>query len=395
MKGRRRSIPLIPRYLDQGFSDDLIESRRTWLEDQVSVQLPTLGQFSMPGESMRGNIENPIGACQIPLGIAGPLDVHGDHANGRFFVPMATTEGALVRSYERGMIALTKSGGVTCRVLSDTNELCPVLECEDLKTSLEIARSINELLPSLQRVGDATTQHGSLLQVETLPIGRRIHCTFTWSTGDAHGMNMIAKGTQAVCQWMVEHTAVQSFLLFSGASGEKRPTGRLFSGGKGKSVVAGARIPEAILRTVLHVTAKQLIELWQQTVVGHLRSASLGYNGHIANGLTAVFIACGQDVANVANSAVGITTFEALGADLYASIHLPSITVGTVGGGTALATSAECLRIVQCEGSGAARKFAEILAGMALAGELSIAAALASHEFVAAHESYGRNRPEA
>ncbi|MBZ0111138.1 MAG: hydroxymethylglutaryl-CoA reductase [Thermoanaerobaculia bacterium] len=390
----RRALALVPRLTDQGYSDALIAERRRWVEERTSTSLPHVGTYSLPGESLRGNIENPIGCCQIPVGVVGPIEVHGEHAEGRFYVPMATTEGALARSYERGMVAITKSGGATCRVLADENCLCPTFECDDLAAATVLARSIPALLPQLQAIANATTGHGRLQRVTAEPLGRRVHFRFGWTTGDAHGMNMIVKGTEAVCQWLVQNTVAKRYLLFSAASGEKRPAGVLLQGGKGKSVVAGALIPAAVLRSVLHVTAAEMLELWQQTVVGHLRSASLGYNGHIANGLTALFIACGQDVANVVNSAIGISTLEVVGDDLYASVHLPSLTIGTVGGGTNLATARECLSMIGCVGSGKVGKFAEITAAMMLAGELSIAAAIASGEFVAAHEAYGRNRPE-
>jgi hydroxymethylglutaryl-CoA reductase (NADPH) len=134
--------------------------------------------------------------------------------------------------------------------------------------------------------------------------------------------------------------------------------------------------------------------MWHHTILGHIQANSIGYNGHYANGLAAIFIACGQDVANVANSAVGITNFEVTeDGDLYASVTLPSLTVATVGGGTGLGTSRECLEMLGCAGRGGAPKFAEIIAATILSGELSMGAAIASEEFVQAHEIYGRNRP--
>jgi hydroxymethylglutaryl-CoA reductase (NADPH) len=177
-------------------------------------------------------------------------------------------------------------------------------------------------------------------------------------------------------------------------SSEKRASGFLLSGGKGKTVVAGARVPAALLRTYMRLTPEQIVRLWHDVVIGHLQAHAVGFNAHYANGLTAMFIACGQDVANVANAAVGITDLELLpDGDLYASVTLPSLTVATVGGGTLLGTSAECLAMLGCAGAGHARKLAEIVAAAVLAGELSMAGAIGSGEFVDAHETYGRNRP--
>jgi hydroxymethylglutaryl-CoA reductase (NADPH) len=182
--------------------------------------------------------------------------------------------------------------------------------------------------------------------------------------------------------------------VFSGHSSEKRASGALFRGGKGKTVVAGARLPAAVVRAYLHTTPARMLDVWHRTVLGHLTAHAAGYNAHLANGLTAVFIACGQDVANVANAAVGVTNFDLTdGGDLYVSVTLPALTVGTVGGGTGLGTGRECLALLGCAGAGKARKFAEVVAAALLAGEVSMGAAVASGEFVAAHEAYGRNRP--
>jgi hydroxymethylglutaryl-CoA reductase (NADPH) len=207
-------------------------------------------------------------------------------------------------------------------------------------------------------------------------------------------MNMIVKATERACRWIMRQYDVKRYYLFSGRSSEKRASGVLFSGGKGKNIVAGALIPARLIRAYLHSTPGQLFDVWQRTVLGHLHANAVGYNAHYANGLAALFIACGQDVANVLNSAVGITSFELTeDEDLYASVTLPALTVGTVGGGSGLGTSRECLEMLGCAGKGRAAKFAEITAATLLAGELSMGAAIASEEFVSAHETYGRNRP--
>jgi hydroxymethylglutaryl-CoA reductase (NADPH) len=218
---------------------------------------------------------------------------------------------------------------------------------------------------------------------------------FCYFTGDAQGMNMIVKATEHACKWIMDHSDAVRFYVFSGFSSEKRASGSLLAGGKGKKVTAGALLPKDIVKSYFHVTPENLLDMRQHTMLGHLQANAIGYNGHFANGLAAIFIACGQDVANIVNSAVGITNFEInKNGDLYASVTLPSLTVATVGGGTALGTSRECLEILGCAGGGQAGKFAEIVCATLLAGELSMGAAIASGEFVAAHETYGRNRPK-
>lgn len=385
---------LVPRFDKQGYSENAISARRKWVESRTGAKLDHVGSFTVPGEQMRGNIENPIGTIQMPLGISGPLLVRGDYARGVFYVPLATTEGALVRSYERGMVTLTRAGGVITRLFADENRVSPVFLLPDVDAAREFVSYINDHFPAIKDEADSTTRHGKLLRLECQPVGREVIVSFCYFTADAHGMNMIVKATEHACQWIMAHSQATDFYLFSGYSSEKRGSGALLPGGKGKKVIAGARIPASLLRQYLHITPLQLVNLWRHTVLGHLQANALGYNGHYANGLTAIFIACGQDVANVVNSAVGITNFELAGSDaVYVSITLPSLTVATVGGGTGLGTSHECLRMLGVAGRGGAPKLAEIVAAAILAGEISMAAAIASGEFVAAHEGYGRNRP--
>ena len=255
--------------------------------------------------------------------------------------------------------------------------------------------SLAAKIEDIRAEAESTTRHGKLLRVECYPVGREVQVNFCFYTADAQGMNMIMRAADQACRWIVSQTTATGYRIFSGLNSEKRASGFLLAGGKGKKVVAGARISARLAKLYLHATPDQMVETWHHTVLGHLNANAVGYNGHYANGLTALFIACGQDVANVANASVGITNFERTDSgDLYASVTLPSLTVGTVGGGTGLGSAAECLAMLGCLGSGGALKFAEIVAATLLAGELSMGAAIASEEFVNAHETYGRNRPE-
>lgn len=388
------SHPLVPRYSTEEYHEESLAERRQWVEQMTGVNLSMIGQGKIPAASMRGNLENAIGTVQMPLGIAGPLLVRGEHAQGVFYVPLATTEGALVRSYERGMALLTRAGGAEVRIERDENQISPIFQLAGVAQAAAFAGFIAENVEELRRHAEATTSHGKLLAVEPMVVGRDVVVVFRYHTGDAHGMNMIAKATDAACHWLVKHSEAVSYLLFSGLSAEKRPSSRGLLGGKGKKVTAGAEIPAKWVRLYLHTTPEELRDLWRKTIVGNIMAGAIGYCGHYANGLTALFIACGQDVANVANSVVGLTSFEVTSeGNLYASCTLSSLVVATVGGGVDLGTSRECLALLGCHGNGKARKLAEIATATVLAGELSLAAALASGEFVAAHENYGRNRP--
>lgn len=389
-----RALELVPRMKEQGYAHEQVEQRREWIEQKTGCRLLHVGAHSLASKEMRGNIENPIGAIQMPLGAAGPLLVNGIHANGTFYVPMATTEGALVRSYERGMAALTRAGGVTTRVYVDENRVAPVFCFDNVSDAYDFAQGLPGDFERIRAEAEATTRHGKLLRLECHPIGREVIVGFSYSTADAHGMNMIVKATERACQWIMGRSCARRFYVFSGFSSEKRASGSLFGGGKGKKVTAGALLPKEVVKSYLHTTPAGLFDMWHHTMLGHIQANAIGYNGHYANGLAGIFIACGQDVANVANSAVGITNFEVTeDGDLYASVTLPSLTVATVGGGTGLGTSRECLEMLGCYGAGHAAKLAEIVAASLLAGELSIGGAIASEEFVAAHETYGRNRP--
>jgi hydroxymethylglutaryl-CoA reductase (NADPH) len=380
---------------DAAYSRESVDERRRWVEARTGARLAQVGAFALASERMRGNVENPIGAAQVPLGVAGPLAVEGEHARGVFYVPLATTEGALVRSYERGMVALTRAGGARVRLWMDENRVAPIFSLEDVVEAREFAREVEASLPALRAAAEATTRHGRLLRVETQPVGREVIVTFCYATGDAQGMNMAVRATDEACRYLVANSRAHRYSIFSGFDSEKHATAALLAGGKGKKATAGALLPAAIVRAYLHTTPAELARTWRATLLGHLQAGAIGYNGHYANGLAALFIACGQDVANVANSAVGITSFETTDeGDLYASVTLPSLSVATVGGGTGWGTARECLEMLGCAGDGGAPKLAEIVAATLLAGELSMGAAIASGEFVAAHEAYGRNRPE-
>lgn|SRR5215471_5465762 len=390
-----REAPLIPRFWRQGYDEHSIAVRRKWIEMRTGSRLTHIGSNSTNGELMRGNIENPVGTVQVPVGVAGPLWVHGTHAKGIFYVPLATTEGALVRSYERGMVTLTRAGGVSTHVYQDENRTAPVFLFADVIAARDFAMHLNDFFSSIQAEVESTTKHGKLLRLECHPVGREVIVNFCYFTADAHGMNMIVKATEKGCRWIMNHTQAEDFCLFSGLASEKHGSGFLFPGGKGKKVVAGALLPGHLLKSYLHVTPQKLVNLWHHTVLGHMQAHALGYNGHYANGLAALFIACGQDVANVVNSSVGLTNFELAGEDeVYVSVTLPSLTVATVGGGTGLGSGRECLDILGVAGAHGAPKLAEIAAATLLAGEISMAGAIASGEFVKAHDDYGRNHPD-
>lgn len=386
---------LLPRLREQGYDTESVTRRRGWLEHKTGTSLQNVGSPSFDLKIARGNVENPIGVAQVPMGVAGPVLVHGAHARGLFYVPMATSEGALIRSYERGMVALTRAGGVQTAVLEDENHISPAFLFADIQAASRFKEWLPQHLPDLQAETAKTTRHGRLNSIKCRQVGRQVNVDLGFETGDAQGMNMICRAAEAVCSWIQKNQPEATYFLFSGLSSEKRASGFLMTRGKGKTVAAGALVPHKVLKMYLHVTAEQLYQTWHATVLGHLQAGSAGYNAHFANGLTAIFLATGQDVANVVNAACGIMSMEPHQNGLYVSVTLPALSVATVGGGTGLPTQSEALQVMGCRGAGDVKKFAEIVAAAVLGGELSMGAALASGEFAAAHEKYGRNRPTA
>ncbi len=385
---------LVPRLKDQGYESERVARRRAWVEQRTGAVLRHIGSHSIDSEEMRGNIENPVGAAQIPVGVAGPLRVCGQYADGTFYIPLATTEGALVRSYERGMVALTRAGGVETALLADENQISPSFFFGSIAEAARFGEWVHGHFDEIRSQAESTTRHGKLKNLRCHQVARQVIVNFGFDTGDAQGMNMIVKASDHACHWIATQFPCAGQFQFSGMCSEKRPSGYLLSRGKGKSVTAGAFLPSGTLKAYLHCSARQLYDVWHSTLVGHLAANAVGSNAQYANGLTAMFIAMGQDVANVVNSSCGITNFELADGGLYVSLTLPALSVATVGGGTGLGTQRECLEMVGCFGSGRSRKLAEIIAAALLGGEISMGAAIASGEFAAAHEQYGRNRPE-
>ncbi|HSR51919.1 MAG TPA: hydroxymethylglutaryl-CoA reductase [Acidobacteriota bacterium] len=398
MNGKGRSDGskrgLVPRYRKGGYSRESVDQRRKWLQEKTAASLEHVGRFSFDPRQLRGNLENPIGAAQVPLGVAGPLQVRGEHAQGTFYVPLATSEGALVRSFERGSVALTRAGGVEARVVADANLVSPSFFFDSVEAAASLGGWVEEHFQDIRRQAESTTSHGRLLDIRCRVFGRQVIAAFRYHTGDAQGMNMIVRATDKACRWMSSRCGCTGFHIFSGQCSEKRASGFLLAEGKGKWATASATLPEKIIQTYLGTSSQGLYDVWHATVLGHLSAHAVGYSGHLANGLCALFIATGQDVANVANACAGITDFRLCDEGLLVSVTLPALEIATVGGGTDLPTQRECLQLLGCHGSGHSKRLAEIAAATALAGEISMGAAIASGEFAAAHDHYGRNRPD-
>jgi hydroxymethylglutaryl-CoA reductase (NADPH) len=339
------------------------------------------------------NIENFIGTLKVPVGVAGPLRVNGTYAQGDFIVPLATTEGALVASYTRGARLVSEAGGCTAILLHEGVVRAPGFAFDGV---LDVGRFVAwavSALEEMRRVAEATTKHGRLRDMRVNVEGNNVYLIFEYTTGDAAGQNMVTIATQAICDFILAQSPVKPRYGFVEAnhSGDKKASAQSFLSGRGKSVTCECVLPAALVQARLHTTAEMMANYWRMSSMGGVLSGTIGVQGHYANGLAAVYLACGQDVACVAESAVGVTRFELKpNGDLYAAVTLPNLVVGTVGGGTALPSQRACLEILGLAGAGHANAFAEVCAAVSLAGELSIVGAIVAGHFTQAHQRLGR-----
>ncbi len=346
-------------------------------------------------EIFRGNIENYIGTAQLPVGVVGPLRINGAYAHGDYFVPLATSEGALVASHNRGAKIISLSGGASVLCLTERVSRAPGFVFDDMVEAGRFIVWVVGQFDALREEAGKTTGHGRLEDMKVTLEGNHVYLNFEYVTGDAAGQNMVTIATDAVCRRIVAECPIKPrhWFIESNLSGDKKATAISHLFVRGKKVTAEVVVPRELFMRFLHTTPEMVMEYWKMSFVGGVQSGSIGVQGHYANGLAALFIACGQDAACVAEASVGITRVEVTGAgDLYISVSLPNLIVGTVGGGTGLPTQRECLEMLGCRGEGTARKFAEICAATVLAGEISIMGALAADQFTLAHLRYGRRK---
>ncbi|WP_270088813.1 hydroxymethylglutaryl-CoA reductase [Sphingobacterium sp. SYP-B4668] len=386
---------LIP--ISGSLNTESIQARTSFLENKTGKQFPYLvnnkGFYTL--DDLHGNIENYIGMCRVPTGVIGPLRVIGSFGSGDFYVPLATSEGALVASYHRGARACFTAGGVTSVCLTEGVQRSPIFKFESIA---DLGLFVSWLLPQSEKFDEIvgrTSRFAKLVDTKIQIEGNHLLVIFEYHTGDAAGQNMVTICTDAICQYIVEccPTKPKFWFIEGNHSGDKKATAMSFGNVRGKKVTAEIVLSKEIVQDVLKATPELMAEYWRSSTMGIIQSGAIGAHGHYANGLTALFLATGQDVACVAEAATGITRMESnTDGSLYASVTLPNLIVGTVGGGTDLPTQRECLEMIACYGAGKARKFAEICAALVLAGELSIAAALSTGQFAQAHQKFGRKK---
>lgn len=371
------------------------KKRNEFLFNETNKELKFLtGQETFSDlHQLEGNIENYIGMSMLPTGVIGPVRVIGSAAQGDFFVPLATSEGALVASYHRGAKACYLAGGATSICIVEGVQRSPVFKFKDVADLGVFLAWVLWQVDEFKKITEASSRFAKLTDLKANIEGNHLILTFEYHTGDASGQNMVTLCTDAICKYIVENAPIKPIFWFieGNYSSDKKATVLSFTNVRGKKITTEIVIPEKIVNEVLKSTPEAMTEYWRSSTMGIIQSGAIGAQGHYANGLTALFIATGQDAACVSEAAVGITRMEMTkdGA-LYASVTLPNLIVGTVGGGTSLPTQRECLELMDCYGAGKSRKFAEICGAVVLAGELSIAAALSAGHFSTAHKKFGR-----
>jgi hydroxymethylglutaryl-CoA reductase (NADPH) len=385
----------IPRSKENDYTRDMADARRRFVTERTRTSLEHVGSYSFDPKVLPGNVENFIGVAQVPIGLAGPLRINGEHARGEFFVPLATSEGTLVASYNRGMRLLSESGGVKTTVVEQFMQRSPVFILEDALKAREFGDWIKLRFDDIKAVAETTTRSGKLVNIGQYSIGPLRNLRFNYTTGDAAGQNMTGKATFAACEWIKKnYPGGANYILSGNMDTDKKHSRANMLLTRGKRVVAECTIKGDLLKSLMGISSKELFWSRQVSNAGAFLAGSANNGAHAANGLTAMFIATGQDVANVSESHAGVTYAQLLdNGDYYWSITLTSLIVATYGGGTGLPTQRECLEMMDCYGKGKADKFAEICAAVVLAGDTSLSSAILAGDWVSSHDELGRNRP--
>ncbi len=384
----------IPRDSANDYTEAMAQQRRDFVCEKTAISLDNIGHYSVDPSTTAGNIENFIGVAQVPMGLVGPLQVNGEHAIGEFYVPMATSEGTLVASYNRGARLLREAGGAKVTVVDDAMQRAPVFIFEDAREAREFGLWVEEHFEDIAEQAESTTSSGRLRDIQQFSAARMRYLRFNYTTGDAAGQNMVGKSTFVACEWIKDnYPGIKRYMLSGAMDTDKKHSQLNTLHTRGKRVIAEVVIPSALLEKVMGITAEALFKARSITQVGALLAGSINTGAHSANGITATFIATGQDVANVAESSAAIV-YADLDDDsnYYLSITIPSLIVATYGGGTGLPTQQECLKMMGCSGAGKVKKLAEIIGATVLAGEVSLMSAVLAGDWVTSHDALGRNR---
>lgn len=376
-------------------SEEQASIRRLALEALTPAKLGHVASYSMdPDLAASRNCENFIGAAQIPMGIVGPVRIRGEQVDEELYVPLATTEAALVASTNRGCSAICAAGGAVVRVEDVGMTRAPVFRTSGYDESRKFLQWISENEDEIRRVAEGASRYLRLRDIRPKHFGTTVLLRFRFETGDAMGMNMVTVACNRVVRDLIEpRTGVECVALSGNYCTDKKPAAINFLEGRGKRIFAEVVLEAPVIKRCLKTNARAMVEAqYRKNLLGSIAAGSMGYNAHFANVVAAFFIATGQDPAHVVEGSLGLTCVEAQGPEaVYASIYMPDVPLGAIGGGMQLATQGEALDLLgvcpDSERPGlAVRRLAEILGAVVLAGEISLMAAFTSQDLARAHE---------
>jgi hydroxymethylglutaryl-CoA reductase (NADPH) len=364
-----------------------VSERRKALEKKLEINLESIGSFSLDEfTASKRNCELMIGVAQIPMGVAGSLRLRSVQAEfDDYYVPLATTEGALVASINRGCKAVREGGGANVFVEKVGVTRGPVFKTGGLSESFRFQKWLNDHFDDLNNQSVKTSSHIKLLKIEPRVVGENVFVRFVFDSADAMGMNMATIATESLTLFIKKETGVKCLSVSGNFCTDKKPSWQNFILGRGFKVWAEVFLTKKVVKEVLKTTPEDIYNIWlNKCMLGSAVSGSMGFNAQFANVISAIFLATGQDPAHIVEGSLGITTVSLREGGLYFSIYLPDLMVGTVGGGTGLATQKEALSIV------GPKNLVKVIGGAVLAGEISLLASLSEQSLAKAHRKLGR-----
>lgn len=368
------------------------KDRLEFLQNNLGKKFPKIDvAFVSDDEIEKVHCENLIGATSLPLGVAGPVKINflEDFESREFFIPLATTEGALVASVSRGCKAISQAGGTTVFGQRFGTTRAPIFYTKSLQKSKELVEFFKTKQLQINEIIESTSSHLKLLNYDTRIVGNRVFIRFAYDTSQAMGMNMVTIATQKVVDFVEKETEVVCEALSGNYCVDKKPAWVNFINRRGFEVQAEVVLTPEILQKTLKTTPKLFFETWlSKCMLGSAMAGSMGFNAHFANVAAAFFIATGQDPAQVVEASLGITHCKILDdGSLYVAVYLPSVLLAIVGGGTKLHTQSEALQMVGAKNS---LELVQVLAGSILAGEISLLSSLSQNNLAQSHQKLGR-----
>ncbi len=374
-----------------------VRERRKHIEQELSVELSAVGSSTLDETvAASKHCENMVGYTQIPVGIAGPLDiVQEDGKVQSYYIPLTTTEGALVASVSRGCKAIRENGGARVTTFRMGCSRGVVFRVESVLQGKDLCDYIYAHVSDFDGIAKQTSKHIALIDVVVKSVGRQVFVRFSYNTQDAMGMNMVTIATDAISAAISKQTNCVCISVAGNYDIDKKPAWLNAIRGRGFEVRSDIVLSAQTLEKTLKTTAKAVYDVWvSKCMIGSALAGSLGFNAQYANIIAALFLSTGQDAAHVGEGSIGITTCEITGTDsLYVSVYIPDLMVGTVGGGTGLATQTECLNLLRSASSGSnltSEKFSTIVGAAVLAGEVSLLASLSEGSLSRAHRTLAR-----